>query len=97
MYLRLPKHRSLRSSLDGNTSNSTTTSLATQTKNGGYGVFMWYDLHGTNETAQLSAGTQTLYGEPTVLSGTLQSWTQGTNCDALSDYLPAILQEQVQN
>ncbi len=66
----------------GNTSNSTTTSLATQTKNGGYGVFMWYDLHGTNETAQLSAGTQTLYGESTVLSGTLQSWTQGTNCDA---------------
>lgn len=66
----------------GNTSNSTTTSLATQTKNGGYGVFMWYDLHGTNETSQLSAGTQTLYGEPTVLNGTLQSWTQGTNCDA---------------
>jgi hypothetical protein len=66
----------------GNTSNSTTTSLATQTKNGGYGVFMWYDLHGTNETSQLSAGTQTLYGEQTVLSGTLQSWTQGTNCDA---------------
>lgn len=66
----------------GNTSNSTTTSLATQTKNGGYGVFMWYDLHGTNETAQLSAGTQTLYGQSTVLSGTLQSWTQGTNCDA---------------
>lgn len=66
----------------GNTSNSTTTSLATQTKNGGYGVFMWYDLHGTNETAQLSAGTQTLYGEQTVLSSPLQSWTQGTNCDA---------------
>ncbi|WP_343643628.1 endo-beta-N-acetylglucosaminidase H [Chryseobacterium sp.] len=66
----------------GNTSNSTTTSLATQTKNGGYGVFMWYDLHGTNETAQLSAGTQTLYGEQTVLSSSLQSWTQGTNCDA---------------
>lgn len=66
----------------GNTSNATTTSLATQTKNGGYGVFMWYDLHGTNETAQLSAGTQTLYGQPTVLSGTLQSWTQGINCDA---------------
>jgi hypothetical protein len=70
------------SSLDGNTSNSTTTSLATQTKNGGYGVIHWYDLQGTNETSQLSAGTQTLYGEPTVLSGTLQSWTQGTNCDA---------------
>ncbi|CEJ68190.1 Endo-beta-N-acetylglucosaminidase H precursor [Chryseobacterium oranimense G311] len=66
----------------GNTSNSTTTSLATQTKNGGYGVFMWYDLHGTNETSQLSAGTQTLYGEQTVLSTALQSWTQGTNCDA---------------
>ncbi|WP_083997316.1 endo-beta-N-acetylglucosaminidase H [Chryseobacterium angstadtii] len=66
----------------GNTSNSTTTSLATQTKNGGYGVFMWYDLHGTNETSQLSAGTQTLYGEQTVLSTPLQLWTQGTNCDA---------------
>ncbi|WP_117614965.1 endo-beta-N-acetylglucosaminidase H [Chryseobacterium kwangjuense] len=66
----------------GNTSNSTTTSLATQTKNGAYGVFMWYDLHGTNETSQLSAGTQTLYGEQTVLSTPLQSWTQGTNCDA---------------
>lgn len=66
----------------GNTSNSTTSSLAAQTKNGGYGVFMWYDLHGTNETSQLSAGTQTLYGEPTVLSSPLQSWTQGTNCDA---------------
>jgi hypothetical protein len=65
----------------GNTSNSTTTSLATQTKNGDM-EFSWYDLHGTNETAQLSAGTQTLYGQPTVLSGTLQSWTQGTKCDA---------------
>ncbi|GAB0155045.1 hypothetical protein CHRYSEOSP005_03050 [Chryseobacterium sp. Alg-005] len=66
----------------GNTSNSTTTSLANQTKNGGYGLFLWYDLHGTNETAQLSAGTQTLYGEQTVLSTPLQSWSQGTNCDA---------------
>lgn len=66
----------------GNTSNSTTTSLATQTKNGGYGLFLWYDLHGTNEATQLSAGTQTLYGEQTVLSTPLQSWTQGTNCDA---------------
>ncbi len=66
----------------GNTSNSTTTSLATQTKNGGYGLFLWYDLHGTNETTQLSAGTQTLYGEQTMLSTPLQSWTQGTNCDA---------------
>ncbi|UOU99128.1 glycosyl hydrolase family 18 protein [Chryseobacterium daecheongense] len=66
----------------GNTSNSTTTSLATQTKNGGYGLFLWYDLHGTNEATQLSAGTQTLYGEQTVLSTPLQSWSQGTNCDA---------------
>lgn len=66
----------------GNTSNATTTSLASQTKTGGYGLFLWYDLHGTNETAQLSAGTQTLYGQQTVLSTPLQSWTQGTNCDA---------------
>lgn len=66
----------------GNTSNSTTTSLASQTKTGGYGLFLWYDLHGTNETTQLSAGTQTLYGQQTVLSTPLQSWTQGVNCDA---------------
>lgn len=66
----------------GNTSNSTTTSLASQTKTGGYGLFLWYDLHGTSETTQLSAGTQTLYGEQTVLSSPLQSWAQGTNCDA---------------
>lgn len=66
----------------GNTSNATTTSLASQTKTGGYGLFLWYDLHGTNETAQLSAGTQTLYGQQTVLSTPLQSWTQGANCDA---------------
>ncbi|MDN5394877.1 MAG: glycosyl hydrolase family 18 protein [Chryseobacterium sp.] len=66
----------------GNTSNSTTTSLANQTKTGGYGLFLWYDLHGTNETAQLSAGTQTLYGQQTVLSTPLQSWTAGANCDA---------------
>lgn len=66
----------------GNTSNSTTTSLASQTKSGGYGLYLWYDLKGTNQAAQLSAGTQTLYGEQTVLSGTLQSWTAGTNCDA---------------
>nr|WP_315030342.1 endo-beta-N-acetylglucosaminidase H [uncultured Chryseobacterium sp.] len=66
----------------GNTSNSTTTSLASQTKTGGYGLYLWYDLKGTNQTSQLSAGTQTLYGEQTVLSGTLQSWTAGTNCDA---------------
>ncbi|HCA08594.1 endo-beta-N-acetylglucosaminidase H [Chryseobacterium sp.] len=66
----------------GNTSNSTTTSLASQTKTGGYGLFLWYDLHGTNETAQLSAGTQTLYGQQTVLSSPLQSWTAGANCDA---------------
>ncbi|SFN63911.1 Por secretion system C-terminal sorting domain-containing protein [Chryseobacterium oleae] len=66
----------------GNTSNATTTSLANQTKTGGYGLFLWYDLHGTNETAQLSAGTQTLYGQQTVLSTPLQSWTAGANCDA---------------
>ncbi|GAE63688.1 T9SS type A sorting domain-containing protein [Chryseobacterium indologenes] len=66
----------------GNTSNSTTTSLASQTKTGGYGLYLWYDLKGTNQVSQLSAGTQTLYGEQTVLSTPLQSWTAGTNCDA---------------
>lgn len=64
-----------------NTSTSTLANLATNTINDGYGVFMWYDLKGTNAASYLSTGSNILYGENTVLSGSLYSWTQGATCD----------------
>lgn len=66
----------------GNTPASTVTTLANQTKSGNYGLFLWYDLHGSNEANYLSAGAVPLYSDSAKLTGTLQSWTAGTNCDA---------------
>ncbi|WP_345990980.1 endo-beta-N-acetylglucosaminidase H [Chryseobacterium sp. Chry.R1] len=64
-----------------NTSASTLSTLATSTKNDGYGVFMWYDLKGTNAASYLSTGSNILYNENTQLSGQLYTWTQGASCD----------------
>ncbi|MBL3546775.1 endo-beta-N-acetylglucosaminidase H [Chryseobacterium sp. KMC2] len=64
-----------------NTSTSTLSTLATNSKNDGYGVFMWYDLPGTNMASYLSTGSNILYNQNTVLSGQLYSWTQGAACD----------------
>jgi hypothetical protein len=64
-----------------NTPASTLTTLATNTKNDNYGVFMWYDLKGTNAASYLSTGSNILYSENTQLTGQLYSWTQGTSCD----------------
>ncbi|GAB0155046.1 hypothetical protein CHRYSEOSP005_03060 [Chryseobacterium sp. Alg-005] len=64
-----------------NTSTTTLANLATNTINDAYGVFMWYDLKGTNSASYLSTGSNILYGENTVLSGPLYSWTAGTTCD----------------
>jgi hypothetical protein len=47
-----------------------------QYKNDGYGVFMWYDLGGTNVANYLSTGSNILYNENTLLSGQLYSWSQ---------------------
>lgn len=63
------------------TSAATLATLATNTKNDGYGVFMWYDLGGTNVANYLSTGSNILYNENTQLSGQLYSWAQGTACD----------------
>lgn len=63
------------------TSVTTLSNLATKSKNDGYGVFMWYDLKGTNSADYLSAGSNILYGENTKLSGDLYSWTEGVSCD----------------
>lgn len=64
-----------------NTSASTLANMATNTLNDAYGVFMWYDLGGTNAASYLSTASNILYGENTVLSGPLYSWTQGVTCD----------------
>jgi hypothetical protein len=63
------------------TSPATLTTLATNTMNDGYGVFMWYDLNAANNASYLSTGSNILYGENTLLSGQLYSWTQGDACD----------------
>lgn len=65
----------------GNTSNTTTTTLANNPHNQEYGMFMWYDLHGYNESAQLSIASNILHGQNTVLSGENYSWQQGASCD----------------
>lgn len=57
-----------------NTSSSTAKSLAQSTKNGGYGVYLTYDLPGTNVATYLSSFSSVLYGENAVLSSPLKSW-----------------------
>lgn len=71
----------IQNSNSGSTSASTLSNLATSTKNDGYGVFMWYDLGGTNVANYLSTGSNILYNENTLLSGQLYSWSQGQTCD----------------
>ncbi|WP_185289492.1 endo-beta-N-acetylglucosaminidase H [Chryseobacterium lactis] len=71
----------IQNSNSGSTSASTLSSLATSTKNDGYGVFMWYDLGGTDVANYLSTGSNILYNENTLLSGPLYSWSQGQTCD----------------
>ncbi|WP_223608612.1 endo-beta-N-acetylglucosaminidase H [Chryseobacterium sp. OSA05B] len=63
------------------TSPATLTTLATNTMNDNYGVFMWYDLNAANNASYLSTGSNILYNENTVLSGQLYSWTQGDTCN----------------
>lgn len=64
-----------------NTSAATLTTLATNTKNDSYGVFMWYDLPGTDVANYLTTGSNILYDKNTLLSGSLYSWSQGETCD----------------
>jgi len=65
----------------GNTTTPILTNLANSSQNDGYGVFMWYDLNGSNNASYLSTGSNILYNESTVLSGQLYTWAQGTACD----------------
>lgn len=57
-----------------NTSASTAKSLAQSTKNQGYGVYLTYDLPGTNMATYLSSFSTVLYGDSVKLSSPLQSW-----------------------
>ncbi|WP_083996772.1 endo-beta-N-acetylglucosaminidase H [Chryseobacterium sp. BLS98] len=71
----------IRNSNPQSTSAATLTTLATNTKNDGYGVFMWYDLNGVDNASYLSTGSNILYTENTLLTGPLYSWTQGDTCN----------------
>ncbi|MDR2234560.1 MAG: fibronectin type III domain-containing protein [Chryseobacterium sp.] len=71
----------IRNTNPDSTPTSVLASMATSTKNDGYGVFMWYDLGGTDVAGYLSTGSNILYNENTQLTGPLYSWTQGQACD----------------
>lgn len=72
----------IRNTNSQSTSQSKLVSLATQTKNDDYGVFMWYDLKDTpNMLTYFSAGSNILYNENTLLTGQLYPWAQGDSCD----------------
>ncbi len=64
-----------------NTSVTALKSLANKTKDQDYGLFLWYDLHNSDESTYLTNATNILYAENAVLSGTLQSWSSGASCD----------------
>lgn len=57
-----------------NTSANTAKSLAQSTKNQGYGVYLTYDLPGSNMAGYLSSFSTVLYGDSVKLSSPLQSW-----------------------
>lgn len=57
-----------------NTSAATAKSLAQSTMTDGYGVFLSYDLPGTNVANYLSSYSTVLYGDSAKLSSPLQSW-----------------------
>jgi len=71
----------IRNTNPDSTPASTLATLATNTKNDGYGVFMWYDLGATDVASYLSTGSNILYNENTQLTGQLYPWTQGQSCD----------------
>lgn len=71
----------IRNTNPDSTTASTLATLATNTKNDGYGVFMWYDLGATDVASYLSTGSNILYNENTQLTGQLYSWAQGQSCD----------------
>jgi hypothetical protein len=58
-----------------NTSAATALQLAQRTKTDGYGIFLYYDLHGNDESGYLSPISTALYGDGAKLTaGCLQPW-----------------------
>jgi hypothetical protein len=65
--LALPKSRLSPAAVQiGATSTSTAASLAQETVSNGYGVFLTYDLNGTDQHSHISSFTQKLYGSAAV-------------------------------
>jgi hypothetical protein len=61
-----------------NTSMSTAKTMAQQTKTDGYGVYLYYDLPGTDVQTYLSAVSTALYNDSTKLTSPLQPWPPTT-------------------
>ncbi len=68
-----------------NTLAAVATANAARTIADGYGIYMYYDLHGYNESSYLSGPAFAMYGDSAHLSGPLQSWSQGNGPDAPHD------------
>jgi hypothetical protein len=54
---------------EGYTDPGTAAALATQTINGGYGVYMYYNLPDSDQSAYLTQVTQALYNQSTIYTG----------------------------
>ena len=65
-----------------NTLQPVATTNAVRTVTDGYGIYLYYDLHGSNEEAYLSGPAFGLYGDSARLSSPIQSWSEGTAADA---------------
>lgn len=65
-----------------NTLVAVATANATRTVTEGYGIYLYYDLHGYNEENYLSGPAFGLYGDSAKLTSPIQSWTPGTAPDA---------------
>jgi hypothetical protein len=70
-----------------NTLQPVATTNAIRTATEGYGIYLYYDLHGSNEENYLSGPAFGMYGDSAKLATPIQSWTEGIGPDA-----PASLQ-----
>lgn len=65
-----------------NTLGAVATANATRTVTEGYGIYLYYDLHGYNEEGYLSGPAFGLYGDSAKLTSPIQPWSQGMAPDA---------------
>ncbi len=65
-----------------NTLSPVATANAARTATEAYGIYLYYDLHGSNEEKYLSGPALGLYGDSAKLTGTILPWLQGNAPDA---------------